>query len=202
MSVLDTYSQITVTCVARDIDTVAKTVRSVLSTSAVRCTDSTAPLRMSDIYSGEPVAGGRHSKKIVLFAPCVAHQCTAAFANLVDGWLTLAVCMSKRIPDPVYRFALGSDKREWPRRSFDLLKGGETIRHVSVIKDVDRWKFWQQGEPLPEEDVAVYSKRRIRDRLTWAYLVALAERLGFPVGEDRFWESDSDAVYFEEQRPG
>jgi len=123
------------------------------------------------------------------------------FANYADGWQSLAVCVSKHVSGKVFRLAVGSEREEWPLYLFEVVEGGRERRHVSVVKDVDRWKFWQTGDPLPEEEVTVYRKRRIIDRLSRQYLVSLAERLGFPIDDDRFWESDMMAVYFEEQRP-
>ena len=152
------------------------------------------------IYTRSPLPGGRHPAKVMLFAPRIAPQTSVLFANYEDGWPTLAVCTSMRIPEPVYRFALSTDDDEWPKNLFEILDGGVTRRHVSILKDVDRWVFWQKGEPIAEEDVEEYRNRRIRHRLTREYLVSLATRLHFPIADDGFWESDSEAVYFEEQR--
>jgi len=74
--------------------------------------------------------------------------------------------------------------------------------HITASPIELRQKIYETGEPLPEEDATMYRKRRINDRLPRSYLVELASRLGFEVGDDRFWESASQqAVYIEEQRP-
>jgi len=202
VTLLETYSHIGFTSVPTRLEHVVRTVRDVLSSPpAMHVNETEAPLSLPEIYSDRPLPGGRHPSKVMLFAPRVAPESTVVFANGEDGWQTLSVCLSKALPiTRVYRFAMSTDKDEWPLFRFEVWQAGVQKRHVSVIKDVDRWKFWQTGEPLREEDVAAYRTRRVRDRLTREYLVLLAERLGFPVGDDRFWQSDSKAVYFEEQR--
>lgn len=202
MTVLQSYSHIAFTCMVRSLEQTRLEVRNQLlrPDRITPVVETEGEVDLGEIYLEAPLPGGRHPAKALFFAPRIAPQVTVMFANYADGWQTLSACISKRIPEPIYRFALSADEHDWPMYLFEIWEGGVQRRHVSVIKDVDRWKFWQTGEPLPEEDVAVYKKRRIRDRLTRQYLVSLAERLGFPVGDDRFWQSDSKAVYFEEQR--
>ncbi len=46
---------------------------------------------------------------------------------------------------------------------------------------LQRWDFYQSGEPLPEEDVPGYAARRKRDRLNEERISQLLARLGaFP----------------------
>jgi len=201
VTVLESYSHIGFTCVTRPLADVTAAVRRTLRRPELRrpFVRKTGKVDLARIYSSAPPPGSLHPKHVLAFSPTTSPDSTVVFANRADGWQTLSVAISKLIPDHVYCFAL-SNGDEWPLYRFEVLDSGDTLRHVSVIKDVDRWKFWQTGEPLAEEDVAVYKKRRIKDRLTREYLVSLAERLGFPIGDDRFWQSDSEAVYFEEQR--
>lgn len=200
MTVLDRYSDIGFTCFTQDLKEVRAVVRRELTRAGIYALESEADVDLTQIYTISPRPGGKHPKKVMFFCPKSHPGSTVMFANLADSWMTLAVCVSKFVSGPIYCFALGSDKQEWPRYLFETLEGGKMRRHVSVIKDVDRWKFWQVGEPLPEEDVAIYRKRRIRDRLDREYLVSLAERLGFSIGDDCFWQSNSKAVYFEEKQ--
>jgi hypothetical protein len=158
------------------------------------------PVDLQAIYTDEPQPGGRRAKKVMFFSPRAAPRSTVMFANGEDGWLTLANCLSNRLPQcNVYIFKISSPRCEWPAYKFKLIRGTEIVRVISALKDVSRWEFWQEGEPLPEEDATEYTKRRVKDQLSREYLVSLAERLGFPVQDDEFWRSDSEAVYFEEQ---
>jgi len=203
MRVLDTYSHIGFTCFPRSLEEIRCAVRRVLqSPPPIQFTEREVKLQLAEIYTDAPLPGGAHPAKVMLFSPSIALESTVFFANYVDGWQTLVICISKLISCRIYDFALGSESDKWPLYRFEVLEGGVQARHISVIKDVDRWKFYETGEPLPEEDATMYRKRRIKDRLPRSYLVELASRLGFEVGDDRFWESAAQqAVYFEDQSP-
>jgi len=175
-------------------------VRQQLDSWSLRGVESEAELDLARVYTECPRPGGAHPYKSIFFCPKSRPGSTVMFPNYEDGWSSLARGVSKLLPGRAFLFGLGSVRTEWPLYRFEMVTRGEALRHVSVIKDVDKWKFWQTGKPLPEEDAAVYRKRRIRDRLTREYLVSLAEGLDFPIGDDRFWESDSKAVYFEQHR--
>lgn len=200
MTVLQAYSHIAFTCMKSGLAEVRAVAREQLLRPGrvPPVLEIERSMNLEDIYSQAPPAGGRHPAKALFFAPRIAPHATVMFSNYADGWQTLAVCLSKLLPVPVYRFALCTTEAEWPIQLFEIWQGGTQRRHVSVIKDVDRWKFWQSGVPLPEESAKMYERRRIQEKLTSEYLASLAERLGFPVRDDRFWQSDSKAAYFEE----
>jgi hypothetical protein len=70
-------------------------------------------------------------------------------------------------------------------------RNGEEIieRSVCCSKNDDRWKFYASGEPLPEEETARYSARRIRDRLNEEGMLALLARLGARPWDDDFYRA-------------
>jgi hypothetical protein len=51
-------------------------------------------------------------------------------------------------------------------------------RSVHVGQDDKRWTFYEHGEPLPEEDVALYGARRKKDRLNEVLVSRFLGRLG------------------------
>ncbi|UEA60031.1 hypothetical protein LK459_03875 [Gordonia otitidis] len=56
---------------------------------------------------------------------------------------------------------------------------------MAVGQDGARWRFEQQGEPLPFEDTSAYQRRRVKDRFTEQMLLDFAAHLGlFPMDED------------------
>jgi hypothetical protein len=60
-------------------------------------------------------------------------------------------------------------------------------RSVAAIQDDGRWRFHQSGDPLPEEDLAVYATKRIRERLDEAGMVGLLGRMGARPWADDFY---------------
>jgi len=138
--------------------------------------------------------------RVAFYEPRTTPGITVQVANYQDGWHSLVWCLSQDLPGRCYSFAIGSADDEWPACMFNVY-GRDRHRHVSLLRDVDRWKFWQKGDPLPEEEVDSYKKRRSIDRLSRESLTRLAERLGFPIQDDRFWDSTGYAEFFEEVRP-
>jgi hypothetical protein len=60
-------------------------------------------------------------------------------------------------------------------------------RSVYCCKNDERWEFRAAGDPLPEEDLAVYSARRKRDRLDEQGMLYLLRKLGARPWEDEFY---------------
>lgn len=64
---------------------------------------------------------------------------------------------------------------------------GLSERSVYCCKNDERWEFHAVGQPLPEEDLAVYSARRKQDRLKEQGMLRLLEKLGARPWEDTFY---------------
>jgi hypothetical protein len=64
---------------------------------------------------------------------------------------------------------------------------GVQERAVYVAANDGRWSFGQRGEPLPEEDLALYSARRKSDRLNERHVSELLKRLGADPWQEEFY---------------
>jgi hypothetical protein len=101
--------------------------------------------------------------------------------NSQDGWNSLSYRLSEEGKCSALVLEFNTDKTEFPGRSFTWIKNGKDIRHVSARLE-DKWLFYQNGAPLPQEDTLPYSKRLIKSRLTNEQLAALATRFGVVLG--------------------
>lgn len=72
---------------------------------------------------------------------------------------------------------------------FWLMEKGEDKRVVYAMKD-PRWIFYQEGNPLPFENLDYYQNRYIKNRLNQAILLEYLEKLGFCILENDFWRSE------------
>ena len=61
------------------------------------------------------------------------------------------------------------------------------VRAVSAVQDLGRWEWSTSGKPQPFEDVAVYQRRRVRDRLTSDMLTAYCGALGIRPFDESFY---------------
>jgi hypothetical protein len=50
-------------------------------------------------------------------------------------------------------------------------------RVVLALKE-DRWTFYQNGEPLPFEDLSLYENKRIKDRINMDVIIRYVKELG------------------------
>lgn len=64
---------------------------------------------------------------------------------------------------------------------------GLNERSVYCCKNDERWEFGAAGEPLPEEDLAAYSARRLRDRFNAKGMMRLLAKLGARPWDDEFY---------------
>lgn len=110
---------------------------------------------------------------------------------LCDGYDSLCVCLSRfRGLTTIHWSASDSITTVQAGAMFHLREPtpqGVRERRVQAAQEDRRWRFFEMGDPLPEEDVEGYAARRIRDRLNETRLAALLRRLGAePWNEDSY----------------
>src|SRR5688572_12361993 len=202
MSLIDSYSQIGVSCFSAPLSKVRDCVQERLAAFGLRWPFhiSTAPAQPRRIYELSPPAGGAHATRIMLFSPSLAPDTTAMLVNLADSWSSLVFNVSKHLPCKAFRFDMGSEQEEWPAYRVTVWDKGEVIRWVHLLRDSHAWQFWQKGRPLRGEDKSAYTKSRTKERMSREGVVRIATKWGFPIGDDRFWESRTEAVYIEQEQ--
>jgi len=62
------------------------------------------------------------------------------------------------------------------------------VRTISVMNDGSRWRFYQEGDPLPQEDPAWVLGPRIADRFSENALVLLADSVGVRLLSESFYK--------------
>jgi len=72
---------------------------------------------------------------------------------------------------------------------------GLVERRVQAAQTDKRWDFFEQGEPLPEEDIEGYSARRKRDRLNEKRVIELLARLDAHPWDERFYALSKQKVF-------
>ena len=74
-------------------------------------------------------------------------------------------------------------------------------RSVELIDDGGRWRFSQDGPPLPFEDLDAYQARRVKDRFPPALLERYLGELGLRPFEESFYAPDRSGVLIEKHGP-
>jgi hypothetical protein len=133
--------------------------------------------------------------RVLLFRSTLNPDVTTMVSNFQDGWMTLGFRISRDGRCRVHQFKTSTRAAEWKMHSIRVIDHGEERRVVMSLQD-PRWKFFEKGTPLREEETSRYSDRRVSKRLTHDYVVGLARRLGFPIDDDAYWTSNEPATYF------
>lgn len=68
-------------------------------------------------------------------------------------------------------------------------------RRVQAAKTDKRWDFFEQGDPLPEEDLDGYRAKRKRDRLNERRVMELLARLGADPWNEAFYALPEQKVF-------
>jgi hypothetical protein len=156
---------------------------------------------LDDCFTGSPTPGAAHKHRVLVFSP-KPQDFTLFTVNLQDGWNSLAYNLTREKGCSALCLQFSSDDIEYPARAFTWTDKAEDTRHVSVRLE-DKWSFFQQGLPLPQEDVTSYSKRLIKSRLTNEQLWNLAKRFGVEIGDATvltgngilFWQKEGDRIF-------
>jgi hypothetical protein len=140
--------------------------------------NSEGVFQFSEIIQSEPPPGSLHPLDVLIFKPCNKNYIIYT-ANLQDGWYSLIYRMSAvygfHVSALTFRFS--DDGLEYPARSFAKIVNCKVVREVHAVLDT-KWVFFEDGEPVPGEDLSCYKRQRIRDRLTNEQIMAVANAHG------------------------
>lgn len=68
-------------------------------------------------------------------------------------------------------------------------------RSVEAAQHDKTWTFYENGDPIPEEDINGYRERKKRHRLSEAHMVALLSRLGASPWQEDFYAVSEAATF-------
>ena len=98
-------------------------------------------------------------------------------SNQSDGLYTGCFSIQNRLKCTCISFSVSGDKNLYPNNHFHYISSDEKERVVIALKE-DRWTFYQQGEPLPFENLEYYNRRRIKDRINFDTIKEYLLKLG------------------------
>jgi len=190
---------LSLTTVAAPLEKTASTIDEILGGWSAHGHDTRrGPLDLSILYDTDPVSGGAHPFKVVAFSPGDAAATTAIVTNLADGWNSLSYALSKRLKVLITQVTSTKNGDKYPKHSFEVWRHGERCRVLQVLRDSDKWKFYQHGRTEHFENPDHYRRRRISDRLHRAILIEYLKAIGWDATSESFWRPTDDAIYFEQ----
>ena len=172
------------------IDTADELVKRILARIGQdKMVRSIRPLDIYSVYNTAPPSGGAHLYKMVIYEPVSSPQTTVLIVNLIDGWNSLADLLAKEHYSVQAHVISTERQAPYAQHSFRTWSNGHEDRLVMLMRDSDRWKFFQRGKPKFFEDESRYISRDIRTRLNRSMLLDFTMHLGWDVRSPGFWAS-------------
>ena len=163
---------------------------------------STARLDLGRIYNIDPPRGGSHLFKLVIYTPQQVPTVSVLVTNVADGWNSLCHLLAKEHNQFQLQAISTKSGAVYPKHRIEIWNSGRSVRIVMAIRDSDNWEFFQRGEPLAFEEKELYENRAIRKRIDRAIIKRYFARIGWDLSGQTFWESNTEAVFFEETSKG
>lgn len=180
------------------LEAVDNTVRRVLERIGKRMSRLVLPLDVYDLYEVEPPSGGAHLHRFVLYEPSNARGTTALMTNLRDGWNSLSDLLANEHLKLQVQVISTSEDAEYPQQFFQIWSNGRSDRTVMLMRDSERWIFEERGSPRDFEFTASYAVLPKRKRLTRDMLISYLGALGWDIGGSDFWNSERNAIQYEQ----
>ena len=117
---------------------------------------------------------------------------TLFVSSVSDGYHSMVMAISKKIPGVVMNFRVSRMDLEYPGVFIESFVAGRSQRTVYSMKDEREWVFWEKGDPLEFEEPQRYLARRKRDRLNPDIISGYLQKLGYVSLEREFWISDHE----------
>lgn len=161
-------------------------------------------LDFNQIYIKEPRAGGAHFRKFLIWEPKNLRGKTAFFSNYRDGLNTLIFqfCKKYSLKATSVNFS-NQDEGGEPSYKFKYLSfSGEKLikRVVYLIKESNKWVFYEKGEVQSFEDLSNYNNKYKTKRFNREILLRYLNKMNVDLEDESFWQSaDGKADYFEQK---
>jgi hypothetical protein len=146
---------------------------------------------------GNPNKGGVEMNKAMLYTPTRFPDQCVLVANLADGWSSYSHVLCERHGFSCFRVRSTTRNAEDWINEFKVFSKGRPARLVYSMWD-GKPKFWQQGNPMPFEDLSNYQKKRIKDRLTRNIIAGYSKACSGDIDSDDFWSTETEALIIEQ----
>ena len=149
-------------------------------------------------FKAARIESNQYSYEAYFFNSLIKPEKTIMISSLEDGWYTLCNIISENLKCEYYLFTLDDESLPEPKNSFIYVNNMDNeLQRVLYSMKVGKWLFYEQGEPLPFEELSHYKQRIIRKRLTKQILIDYCKKLGLFVEDKHFWEQTGEGLYIE-----
>ena len=143
-------------------------------------------------------SGGTHFIKILIWEPKNNPNITALFVNLEDAYHSLIHVWNDRFAKKTLTLRLSNDNiSPYPHHEINV-KTADKDERVVYTHFESKWKFFQTGPMQGFENPDHYKSKSIKARLDNKIVNEYMRKLGLEVWSEDFYQSNKEAVYFEQ----
>jgi hypothetical protein len=192
---IDKFTYLVFNCIEGRLEKVFEEFQQIIDKFDETWIFNRADLNIEQIYFPAPPHGGAQYIEFVLWEPAIQKGSTICMVNSRCGWAHFIRKYSQYYKRPCQHIAFSNQYDDYPAFFFYYHEHGKRQRIIQALKDDPKWVFYQEGEPLPFENLSHYKKRRIRDRLTRDIIIEYSKMLGWDIEDENFWKSNKLAIY-------
>lgn len=141
---------------------------------------------------------GYNTIKCLIYSPKCKPDTTVFYTNLDDGWNHFVEhYLIKHNNWDSYYFSF-ADAPNILLPSFQMFNYGNGGHRYLLCQKEAKWIFYQEGNPLPFEDIERYKQRLIKKRVDTQLLLKYMRMAGWDLESDDFWIAEGDAIEYEQ----
>lgn len=154
-------------------------------------------LKKSDVllYNYYTQAYNSPQHEFILFSPRSNPDTTILFANILDGHIGLLQWLAKTTDVDFYHVSI-SDGTGMFLQGYHFFHFSQSNNRYVLCYQDPRWTFYEEGKPLPFEDISLYTQRLKKRRLNKSVILVYLEHLGWKIEEDEFWQPAGNFYQF------
>lgn len=185
---------LTITCIDRPLREVMEGLQHLPLVGYPRCWNIAQKYSISVANYYEQKYGSTFFS-FIIFSPAEQPTTTIFYTNLVDGWDTLVRHCAKQFNWEMLKATIiDADDNHYQGYQFHYY-GGQCQRHILCYRE-PQWVFYEEGIPLPFENVDLYSKRLKKDRLNKDIILQYMSIAGWHLLSKDFW-MPANGLYYE-----
>jgi hypothetical protein len=112
---------------------------------------------------------------------------TLFVSSVADGYASMVMMLSAKIPGIFVSIRVSKSDTPYPCNELSARSNGKWIRTARALLDSGGWEFFQEGDPLPFEDVSHYSARMKKKRVTPEIIEEYLTRYGYGTLDADYW---------------
>lgn len=133
---------------------------------------------------------------IIFYSPTYNPHTTIMYTNVADGHIQLARHFRKAYNMQFYYMLISSNDDISLDAFHFFYYSDKQTRHILCYQD-PRWTFYEDGTPLPFEDLERYKLRIKKQRLNKEVILHYLRCAGWDIEDDNFWKPQGPVYLFE-----